>query len=91
MDLFPPSGWQSKTLRELLPDAVLAKLPPILNGLARGTMGFTEAQKKLSALLEPEEAQLLEKGVVKDYLVYYLISMSQQSPGGEDVKDIGLN
>lgn len=91
MDLFPPAGWQAKTLRELLPDAVLTKLPPIMNGLASGTMGFAEAKKKLSALLAPEEAQLLAKGVVKDYLVYYLISMSQQSAGGEDVNDISLN
>ena len=90
MDLFPPPGWRSMTLRELLPDAILKKLPAIMNSIAKGTLDFDAGQKKLAALLAPEEANLLAKGVLKDYLVYVLIHMALKSPGGEDVKDIGL-
>lgn len=91
MDPSLPPGWRSVTLSDLLPNKILKKLPAIMNGIKNGTVDFESAKKKLSDLLAPEEAQLLAKGVVKDYLVYYLINMSQQSTHGEDVKDIGLN
>lgn len=85
-----PEGWRSMSLRDLLPDTTIKKLVPILNRITVGR-DLNQGRLALSKLLAPHEAELLEKGVVKDYLVYYLLHLALQQSEGSDLNDVLLN
>lgn len=84
-----PAGWRKMTLGDLLPKKIIQKLPELMNQIQSGQLSFSEGRKRLSALLEPEAKALLDKGVLKDYLV--LVILNQAMTSGSNAADIRLN
>lgn len=68
-------------LQDLVSLAVIKKLEPVMNGLQQGKIDVSEGKKKILEILEPERAQLLEKGVLADYLAWMLAGMAAKSGG----------
>ena len=85
-----PEGMRYVKLTDLLPDQVLKKLAPLMNRIGEGRMDPIEGRKALTVLLEPERADLEKKGVLVEYLSYFLLYAAQMGGGG-DLHDVQLN
>lgn len=75
------SSWRNVKIGDLLPDDVLRELEPIMEDIASGTIDVSDGQKAILALLEPQRQDLLEKGVLADYLGWQLVAVAAQSGG----------
>jgi hypothetical protein len=78
-----PGEMRQASLGELLPEPVLKKLPPVMNRIRDGKLDAISGRKELAAILEPERANLLAKGVLLEYLAYYLIHIALSGEGGD--------
>jgi len=68
-------------LQDLVSHATIRKLEPVMNDIAEGKLEISEGKKKIFEILKPEEAELLKKGVIPDYLAWMLAGRAAQSGG----------
>ena len=68
-------------LKDLLPDSVIHELEPVMNDIADGSIDTSEGKKRISAVLEPQRAELERRGVLADYLAWVLVSIASKSGG----------
>lgn len=85
-----PNGMRMVRLKDLLPEKVLDKLAPLLNAVGTGRSDPLKAKNAIVALLDPLRADLEAKGVLVEYLAYYLLHLALRGPGG-DLHDVTLN
>lgn len=72
-------------LSDLLPDGPLRKLVPILNMVYAGTLDVSAGKAKIMEVLEPHRESLLAKGVLAEYLAWYLVSHATQGGSMPDL------
>ncbi len=67
------SGWQNVKLGEILPEDAAGPLADVINDMKEGNhIDAREARARLLEVLEPHREYLREKGVLVEYLAYYL-------------------
>lgn len=69
----PPDGWKQMTLGEILPEEAVEPVTKALNDVKERRIPFGRtAAGHFKDVLEPYRLQLEEKGVLVDYLAFYL-------------------
>jgi hypothetical protein len=68
-------------LADLLSDATIRKLEPVMNDMAERKLDLSAGRKKIREILEPEKAELERKGVLADYLAWVLAAAATQGGG----------
>jgi hypothetical protein len=81
MDRMGNGSVRNVQLQDLVSASVIKKLEPVMNGLQQGKIDVSDGKKKILEILEPERTQLLEKGVLADYLAWYLAATAAKSGG----------
>lgn len=81
MDRMGNGSMRNVQLQDLVSAALIKKLEPVMNGLQQGKIDVSEGKKKILQILEAERAQLLEKGVLADYLAWMLAATAAKSGG----------
>lgn len=85
----PISGWRSVSLRDILPEAAIDKLIPIMNKISQRKIDDIEGRKRILAVLEKHREELLKKEVLPEYLSYMLLAIAMRGGGGE-LGSVGL-
>jgi hypothetical protein len=69
-------------IQDLLPQKAIDQVIPIMNRLQKNEINVSQGKEKILRVLEPHRQELLERGVVADYLAWYLAALATQG-GGE--------
>ena len=85
-----PEGWRSVKMSDLLPGHVIDKLIPIMNRIQQGRLDLSAGRKQILALLTPLKAELEAKGVLDEYLSWWLVNAAVNWPG-RDLSDCLMN
>lgn len=67
-----PEGWREVNLGDVLPEEAMGPLKKALEEVKLGKVHPQEVHKKLVAALEPHRVYLMRKGVLVEYLAYWL-------------------
>jgi hypothetical protein len=78
-----PPGWKTMRLSDLLPEAAIADLTPVMNRLRDGILDQIEGRESILKILNGYREELLAKEVLPEYLSYVLVSLAMSGPGGE--------
>jgi hypothetical protein len=70
-------------LSELLPEAAIADLTPVMNRIRDGILDQIEGRDLILDILNRYREDLLVKEVLPEYLSYVLVSLAISGPGGK--------
>lgn len=68
-------------LSDLLPEKDINRLVPILERIAARKVDVSEGKRLIMEILKPREKELEEKGVLAEYLAWYLVAHASQAGG----------
>lgn len=75
---------RSEKLSDLLPRKALKRLQPILARIAAGDLDLREGKDEIMKVLAPHKEDLLAKGVLDEYLAWYLVNLATRGAPPQD-------
>lgn len=73
---------RSVALKDLLSRGAINKLVPILNAIQDRVLDISAGKARIMEVLEPERDALLGKGVLAEYLAWWLVAAATRGGGG---------